>query len=90
MVKRPPSPKLHKTSNLVVIWQPFPLNSSFEKPEDCKQLFVWVSVVLGSYEHVLAIHHKPSVRFHTVPSCRICHTFPMRHFLFFSFEKQGI
>ncbi|KAH6913896.1 hypothetical protein BKA70DRAFT_647472 [Coprinopsis sp. MPI-PUGE-AT-0042] len=62
MVKRPPSPKLHKTSNLLVIWQPFPLNANYEQPDHCKQLFVWVASVLRSYEHVLAIHHKPSAR----------------------------
>ncbi|KAG2015694.1 hypothetical protein CC2G_008939 [Coprinopsis cinerea AmutBmut pab1-1] len=62
MVKRAKSPDLVEDARYLVVWQPFPLNANWQLPDHCLEFLYWVASVLGSYDHILAIHHKPSAR----------------------------
>ncbi|KAJ2922813.1 hypothetical protein H1R20_g14286, partial [Candolleomyces eurysporus] len=62
MVKPEKSPKIQDDANYLVVYQPYPSNADFDLLEDCVAFAIWVAVVLGSYEPVWGIHHKPTAR----------------------------
>ncbi|TFK26496.1 hypothetical protein FA15DRAFT_679572 [Coprinopsis marcescibilis] len=62
MVKRAKSPELSDDARYLVIWQPYPLNANWELNIDYVKFAYWIASIMGSYESILGIHHKPSAR----------------------------